>query len=90
MRPTGLAADIDALVELLRDAHRLLRAEAELARRLLLQGRGGEGRRRVAPCTRFFSTADDREVGRLDRGLRGVGAGLVGRSNCRACCRRDG
>ena len=44
----GLALDIDAFIELLREPHRLLRAEAQLARCLLLQGGGGEGRRRVA------------------------------------------
>ena len=52
----GLAADVDAFIELLRHAHRLLRAEAELARGFLLQGRGGEGRRRVAPDPACFST----------------------------------
>src|SRR6185437_13971588 len=40
--------DIDALVEALRRHHGAARAEAELARGLLLQGRGGEGRLRVA------------------------------------------
>ena len=40
--------DRAVLVEALRDPHRLAGGEAELARRLLLQGRGGEGRRRVA------------------------------------------
>ena len=43
-------ADVDALVELLREAHGAPRVEAELARGLLLQRRGGEGRRRVAPA----------------------------------------
>jgi hypothetical protein len=42
------AADVDALVELLRGAHGALRGEAELARGLLLQRRGDERRRRVA------------------------------------------
>src|SRR5208282_4134700 len=41
-------ADVDALVQLLRDAHGLLRTEAELARGLLLQRRRREGRGRVA------------------------------------------
>ena len=41
-------ADVDAFVELLRDAHGLLRAEAQLARGFLLQGRGRERRRRIA------------------------------------------
>src|SRR6266702_3852379 len=35
----GFAADIDALIELLRSAHRLGGAESELARGFLLQGR---------------------------------------------------
>ena len=39
-----LAADIDAFIETLRDAHGDRRREAELARGLLLQRRGGEGR----------------------------------------------
>ena len=42
-----LGAEVDALVELLRDRHRLLRREAELAARLLLERRGDEGRRGV-------------------------------------------
>src|SRR5690606_23095662 len=44
----ALAAELDALVELLRDAHRPLRAERQLARRLLLQTRRDERRLRVA------------------------------------------
>ena len=42
----GAFADVDALVEPLRDGHRALRAEAELARRFLLQRRGRERRGR--------------------------------------------
>ncbi len=44
----GALADVDAFVQLLRNAHGLLRAEAELARGFLLQGRGRERRRRIA------------------------------------------
>ena len=44
-----LAADVDAFVQALGDAHGGGGAEAELARGFLLQGRGDEGRRRVAP-----------------------------------------
>ncbi len=44
----GFIADFYAFIQLLRDAHSALRGEAQLARRFLLQGRGGEGRRRVA------------------------------------------
>ena len=48
IRPTGPSVtDLDALVELLGDHHRLRRREAELPRRVLLEGRGDEGRRRV-------------------------------------------
>ena len=46
---TDLAlADVDAFVQLLRDAHGLLRAEAQFAGGLLLQGRGRERRRGIA------------------------------------------
>src|SRR3989454_4090184 len=41
-------AELDALVEALRDPHGARRLEAELARGLLLEARGDEGRRRVA------------------------------------------
>src|SRR6185437_8318954 len=44
-----LAGDVDALIEALGDPHGPAGAEPELARGLLLEGRGGEGRRRVAP-----------------------------------------
>ncbi len=44
-----LAAEVDSLVEPLRDAHGVGRGKAELAARLLLQRRGGEGRIGVAP-----------------------------------------
>ncbi len=45
----GLAVDLDAFVETLRQPHGDRRRKAELAARLLLHGRGGEGRRRIAP-----------------------------------------
>src|SRR5262249_32256018 len=41
--------DLDALVELLGDGHRLARPEAELLAGILLQGGGDEGRRRISP-----------------------------------------
>jgi hypothetical protein len=44
----GLAADVDTFIQALRDAHRGRGADAQLARGLLLQGRGDERRRRVA------------------------------------------
>jgi hypothetical protein len=45
----AVALEIDALVEGLRDLHGALGAEVEVARRVLLELRGGVGRRRVAP-----------------------------------------
>ena len=45
----GLAADIDAFIEPLRDPHGMRRRKAELAAGFLLQRRGGEGRLRIAP-----------------------------------------
>ena len=51
-----LAAEIDALIEPLGDAHGVAGAEAQLARGLLLQGRGGEGRRRDCGATVLRST----------------------------------
>ena len=46
-QPGGLTVDIDALIEALGQPHRLLRPETKLPRRLLLQRRGCERRRRV-------------------------------------------
>ena len=46
--PHGLAAQVDAFIELLGQAHGAGGAEAQLARGLLLQGGGGERRLRVA------------------------------------------
>src|SRR5690606_39157238 len=43
----GLAADLDAFVEALRNPHRVAGTEAKLARGFLLQRRGGEGRLRI-------------------------------------------
>ncbi len=48
--PYRAAADVHALVELLGDAHGALGGEAELARRLLLQGGGDEGGGRDCVC----------------------------------------
>ena len=67
----AFVAELDALVEPLRDAHRAAGCEAELARRLLLQLRGDEGRQRVAldaPCVSTVATvqvARRRAVGEL-------------------------
>ena len=61
-------ADVDAFIEALGDLHGARRREAELARRLLLQGRGGERRIRVA-LDRLRFDRGDREVRLLQRGL---------------------
>ena len=77
----GLAADIDAFVELLRRAHRLLRAEAQLARGLLLQGGGGERGGGIAPDALLLDRADV-ELAGLDRAAwRACAACSFGRSN---------
>ena len=68
----GLAADIDAFIEPLRDAHGVRGREAELAAGFLLQGRGGEGRLRVA-LRRLGFDGCDREAGGLDRLLEILG-----------------
>ena len=67
---------VDALVQLLRRLHGALGREAQLARRFLLQGRGGEGGRGIAP-DRLLLDRGDLELARLDRGARGAGGRLV-------------
>src|SRR6185312_7901406 len=42
----ALAAEVNALIEPLSELHGMARGEAELTRGLLLERRGGEGRRR--------------------------------------------
>jgi len=69
-----LAVDVDAFVEPLCDAHRMGGRKAEFAARLLLQGRGGERRRRVAPCG-FGLDIGDEEARALQRLLEGLGLG---------------
>ncbi len=68
--------DRAVLVELLRDPHRVVGGEAELARRLLLQRRGGEGRRRVARRGARFDRLHGEAAG-LDIGLGAVCVALV-------------
>ncbi len=46
----GAIADVHAFIQLLGHAHGAVGGEAQLARRFLLQGGGGEGRCRVAPA----------------------------------------
>ncbi|EXJ15395.1 hypothetical protein D779_1359 [Imhoffiella purpurea] len=76
----GAAADVDALVELLGHAHGALGREPQLARRLLLQGRGDEGRRRKALALLALDLFDlELAVGRaLEFRLDLVGTRLVG------------
>ena len=62
----GLAADVDAFIKPLRDPHGVRGRKAELAARFLLQGRGGEGRLRVA-ARRLGVHRGDREARGLDR-----------------------
>ena len=54
----GFAAHLDAFIELLGYAHGSGRPEAQLARGLLLQGRGGEGRLRIALAALGFDARD--------------------------------
>ncbi len=57
-QPDGFAADVDAFVEPLRDAHSMGRRKAELAARFLLQGRGGKRRLRIPPHRLCFHRID--------------------------------
>ena len=75
-QPGGLAVEFHAFVQLLRQAHGLLRAEAELSRRFLLQGGGGEGRRRVALDALALDRSDSEAAG-LDGRLGSQSKGLV-------------
>ena len=58
------------------DAHRVAGREAELPRGFLLQGRGGERRRRIAP-ERLGLDRCNGEMARFDYRLGGVGIALV-------------
>ncbi len=64
-------ADVDALVKPLRDLHGARRGEAELARGLLLQRRGGEGRLRMA-LDGLGLDRDHGEAGGSERRLEGA------------------
>ena len=70
------AGFVDAFIQFLRRLHGALGGEAQLARGFLLQGRGGEGGRRIAP-DRLLLDRVDGEVAGLDRGARGVGGRFV-------------
>ena len=61
-----IAADLGALIQVLRDPHRARGREAELARGFLLQRRGDE-RRPGMPLDRFLLDLADREAARVDR-----------------------
>ena len=67
-------ARVDALVQVLRDRHRPLRAEAQATARLLLEGGGRERRRRRALLGPDAHLRDDRM--RLGDGLDVTGRGL--------------
>ena len=69
-----LAVDVDALVKALGDLHGPRRREAELARRFLLQRRGGEGRGGVA-LGGLRLDVRDLERGLVQRRLEGLGLG---------------
>src|SRR5690606_16020735 len=72
----ALAADVDALVELLGRAHGLARREAEPLGRLLLERGGGEGRRRIL-CLLAAPDIGDDEGGAFDVGKHVLRGGLV-------------
>ena len=68
--------DRAVLVEALRHPHRVAGREAQFARRLLLEGRGGEGRRRVAGEGLGLDRRDGEAPG-LDGGLGSIGRAFV-------------
>jgi hypothetical protein len=73
-QPHRLAAQLHAFIKLLRRAHGHLRAHAQLAAGFLLQGRGGEGRWRVALHTAPFDGGDGKIAGLYGQfGLRRLG-----------------
>ncbi len=61
-------SDRAILIQALRDSHGVIGGKAQLARRFLLQGGGGEGRRRIAGGG-FGLDAGHAEAPRLDIGL---------------------
>ena len=83
----GLAADVDALVEPLRDLHGARWREAELARGLLLQGRGGEGRGGVALGRLRLDRATVKRRPRAPRLKASASSPCRGRT-CELACRR--
>ena len=81
--------DVAVLVEALGDLHGAGRGEAELPRGLLLQRRGGEGRRRVAADRLRLDRGDPVGAG-PERRLDGAGGRLVRECRAgRASCRRS-
>ena len=91
----ALVAELDAFVEPLRERHRAARREAELARRLLLQARGDERRRRVLAALLALDAGDDprrrcarRVDERLGRGLVLDAELLRVEPSCRRCWNR--
>ena len=79
MRPDrALGADVDALVEILRDAHRALGAERELLRRFLLQRGRRERRRRILAALAPLDLGDAERLAALEIG--------EDRARPRPCC----
>ena len=85
----GALAVVDTFIKLLRESHGALRRVAELARRFLLQRRGGEGRRRVAVTLLALDVEHGERAGRhkppraFAIGLCHSGAGTARRPQCR-------
>src|SRR3546814_19320137 len=83
-----LAVDVDAFIEPLGEAHGVAGAEAELARRFLLQGRGGERRKRIAPHRLALDRGDGERIAGVElthRGLRRSEERSVGKEWVRTC-----
>ena len=75
-QPDGISANFHTLIELLREAHRLLRGKPQLSARFLLQSRGNKRRRRVPPRP-FLLHLGHSKLGRQHRRLRRQRLGLV-------------
>jgi hypothetical protein len=73
----ALGAEVDALVQVLRQAHRALRAVAELLRALLLQRRGGERRLWILAPLAPLHVGDREDVAPLEIRQDRVGLRLI-------------
>src|SRR5687768_10712683 len=72
-----LVAELDTLVQVLRDAHRPLRAEAKLLRRFLLERAGREWRGGILPALAALRIGDREKA---DRALRAPRCACAARS----------